>query len=144
VLGYHESDLLSSEMYNELFDLDMKSYINKSIDEKMKTAFKAGIYNKNGEKQNAKGWISPLKEIAINTEPLYLCTFKVIDSEKASASVNEVKRDFAEQEKFADIIEATRTGTWEWDVEKEETKYNERWAEIVGYSLNELRPITHE
>ncbi|HSR04729.1 MAG TPA: PAS domain S-box protein [Proteiniclasticum sp.] len=144
ILGYHESDIQSFEVFNELFDVDSRSFISKSIDENTKTAFKAGIYKKNGEKQSADGCISLLHEITENDEALYLCVFKVIDSLKNTDSQKEIIRDLAEKEKFADIIEATRAGTWEWSVQKEETKYNERWAEIVGYSLDELSPITHE
>jgi PAS domain S-box-containing protein len=38
------------------------------------------------------------------------------------------------------IIEGTRIGTWEWNVQSGETVFNERWAEIVGYTLDELAP----
>lgn len=40
------------------------------------------------------------------------------------------------------IIDGTRLGTWEWDVKGGRTVFNERWAEIVGYSLAELEPTT--
>ncbi len=36
------------------------------------------------------------------------------------------------------IIEGTNVGTWEWNIQTGETVYNERWAEIIGYRLNEL------
>lgn len=143
-LGYDESDILSSELCNELFDVDIKSFITKVIDENTKTAFKAGIYKKNGKKQRVSGWISPLNEIADNDESLYLCIFKISDSEKTADSQKVLSRNLDERKNFADIIEATRAGTWEWNVQKAETKYNERWAEIAGYSLSELRPITSE
>jgi len=144
ILGYHESDILSFEVFKKLFDVDGRSFITKSIEENSKTAFKAGVYKKNGKKQSADGYISPLHEITENDEALYLCVFNVFDSLKNEDAQKEVIRNLAEKEKFAGIIEATRAGTWEWSVQKEETKYNERWAEIVGYSLDELRPITHE
>ena len=38
------------------------------------------------------------------------------------------------------IIESTRVGTWEWNVQSGETTFNERWAEMVGYTLAELMP----
>lgn len=40
------------------------------------------------------------------------------------------------------IIDGTRAGTWEWNVETGETIFNERWAQIIGYSLAELAPTT--
>lgn len=35
-------------------------------------------------------------------------------------------------------IEGTNAGTWEWNVQTGETQFNARWAEIVGYKLEEL------
>ena len=42
--------------------------------------------------------------------------------------------------RLADILEGTRVGTWEWDIQTGEVTFNERWAEIVGYTLAELAP----
>ncbi|MET1256409.1 PAS domain S-box protein [Aliikangiella maris] len=42
------------------------------------------------------------------------------------------------------IIEATNIGTWEWNVQTGDTVFNERWAEIVGYTLEELAPVNIE
>jgi PAS domain S-box-containing protein len=42
------------------------------------------------------------------------------------------------------IISGTRAGTWQWNVQTGETIFNERWAEIVGYTLEELSPISIE
>ncbi|WP_373496003.1 PAS domain-containing protein [Aquiflexum sp.] len=39
------------------------------------------------------------------------------------------------------VIEATRVGTWEWHIQTGEVIINERWAEIGGYTLEELQPI---
>ncbi|MDY7001834.1 MAG: PAS domain S-box protein, partial [Thermodesulfobacteriota bacterium] len=35
-------------------------------------------------------------------------------------------------------------GTWEWNVQTGETSFNERWADIVGYTLEEISPTTIE
>lgn len=48
----------------------------------------------------------------------------------------------AEHGRLANIIEGTRLGTWEWNVQTGETIFNERWAEIVGYSLAEISPTS--
>ena len=45
---------------------------------------------------------------------------------------------------FEQILEATRAGTWKWNVKTGYAIYNERWAEIVGYRLAELSPISAE
>ena len=43
--------------------------------------------------------------------------------------------------RLAMIIEGTAAGTWEWNVQSGQMRVNERWAEIVGYRLDELEPI---
>lgn len=40
------------------------------------------------------------------------------------------------------VLEGTRAGTWEWHIPSGETNFNERWAEMVGYTLDELAPIS--
>ncbi|WP_372986145.1 PAS domain-containing protein [Marinobacter sp.] len=42
------------------------------------------------------------------------------------------------------ILEGTRAGTWEWNVQTGETVFNERWARIIGYTLEELQPVSIE
>lgn len=44
-------------------------------------------------------------------------------------------------ERLKSIIDGTNIGTWEWNVQTGETTFNERWAEIIGYRLEELAPV---
>ncbi len=47
-----------------------------------------------------------------------------------------------ERRRLASILEGTNVGTWEWNVRTGEVVFNERWAEIAGYTLEELAPVT--
>jgi sulfide:quinone oxidoreductase len=47
-----------------------------------------------------------------------------------------------ERLRLNNILEGTDVGTWEWNVETGETRFNERWAAIVGHTLDELGPPT--
>lgn len=40
------------------------------------------------------------------------------------------------------IIDATKVGTWEWNVQTGETIFNERWAQVIGYTLAEVSPVS--
>ena len=42
------------------------------------------------------------------------------------------------------ILEGTHVGTWEWQVPTGEVVFNPRWAEIIGYTLEELAPLSIE
>ena len=48
------------------------------------------------------------------------------------------------EQALQNIITGTQAGTWEWYVQTGETVFNERWAEIVGYTLAELQPTSIE
>ena len=49
-----------------------------------------------------------------------------------------------ERQRLASIISGTNVGTWEWNVQTGEILFNERWANIIGYTLEELAPVSIE
>ena len=49
-----------------------------------------------------------------------------------------------EKRRLADIIKGTNVGTWEWNIQTGETIFNEQWADIIGYSLDEISPASIE
>ncbi len=62
---------------------------------------------------------------------------------KQHTKLNESETQSRDQsQRLSEVIWATDTGTWEWNVQTGETVFNNRWAEIVGYTLDELAPIS--
>ncbi|WP_085593915.1 PAS domain S-box protein [Thalassospira sp. MCCC 1A01428] len=47
-----------------------------------------------------------------------------------------------ERQRLDEIIRATNAGTWEWNIQTGDMRLNERWAEIIGYTLEELSPCS--
>ncbi len=47
----------------------------------------------------------------------------------------------AEQQRLENIIDGTRAGTWERNLKTGETKNNEQYAAILGYTLEEMAPL---
>jgi len=47
-----------------------------------------------------------------------------------------------QKQRLSYILEGTNVGTWEWDVQTGETIFNERWANIIGYTLEEISPVS--
>ena len=68
-----------------------------------------------------------------------LCVGQDITESKAAEEALKDSRN-----RLASIIEGTRAGTWEWNVQTGETVFNEEWAKIIGYTLDELAPISVE
>lgn len=48
------------------------------------------------------------------------------------------------ERRLVDIIDGAEVGTWEWNIPLGTNVVNARWAEIVGYTLEELGPLTIE
>ncbi|MEI7815363.1 MAG: PAS domain S-box protein, partial [Coriobacteriia bacterium] len=46
--------------------------------------------------------------------------------------------------RLAVIVEGAGVGTWEWNVQTGELVINERWARIIGFTLDELAPVSVE
>ena len=48
------------------------------------------------------------------------------------------------EEQLARAVEGSGVGLWDWNPQTGEETFNERWAEILGYTLTELAPATIE
>ncbi len=64
-------------------------------------------------------------------------TFQDITEERETR-----KELLREKRKLINLISSTQLGVWEWNVQTGETNFNERWAEIIGYTLKELEPLS--
>ena len=49
---------------------------------------------------------------------------------------------YEERQNLASVIEGTGAGTWEWNVQTGQCTYNTQWAAMLGYTLDELAPIS--
>jgi diguanylate cyclase (GGDEF)-like protein/PAS domain S-box-containing protein len=82
----------------------------------------------------------------LNGKKVVLCSWHDVTHRKQTeARLLESERKFRElSRRQEEIIWATNIGTWEWNVRSGETIFNERWAEIIGHTLEELRPYSIE
>ncbi len=61
----------------------------------------------------------------------------------AERALLESESKYREQSRrLAEVIWGTNIGTWEWNVQTGQTVFNERWAQMLGYRLEELAPTT--
>ncbi|MFC0878513.1 ATP-binding protein [Saccharicrinis sp. FJH2] len=63
----------------------------------------------------------------------------VRDITETRSAQKEIKN---QKERLQHVIAGTNIGTWEWNVQTGETVFNERWANIIGYTLDELMPVS--
>ena len=75
------------------------------------------------------------------------------NAEGKVVSIHSVGRDFTERkqlekrldgkrQRIANIVDGTNAGTWEWNVPTGEVILNAYWASILGYTLQDLEPIS--
>lgn len=43
---------------------------------------------------------------------------------------------------LTNVLEGSKLGTWEWNIQNDELIIDKRWADMVGYTLDELAPIS--
>lgn len=77
----------------------------------------------------------------------------IFDDGRQVVAVVEIARDITSQKsqeaalaqsswRLNGILEGTNAGTWEWNVQTGETTFNQTWAQMIGYSLEELSPVS--
>ena len=77
-------------------------------------------------------------ELITNQGQQYLLTVMIDVSDRKHAE----QKLADEMQRLANVIDGTHAGTWEWNVQTGETIFNERWAGIIGYTLDELSPVS--
>ncbi|MBF0524318.1 MAG: PAS domain S-box protein [Deltaproteobacteria bacterium] len=50
----------------------------------------------------------------------------------------------SQNKRLQNVIVDMKTGTWEWNIQTGETIFNDQWAAMLGYTLEELRPVSIE
>jgi len=75
-----------------------------------------------------------------------LAGFLVVANHRLRRSRNRARRLGrrleAERRQLENIINGTRAGTWAWNVQTGETRFNAHWAAMLGYTLAELEPTS--
>jgi len=49
-----------------------------------------------------------------------------------------------EKEKLQSVLQATNAGSWQWNIQTGKTVHSEKWANILGYELSEISPVSSE
>lgn len=142
MLGYSREELLKKTFMNITHpdDLGREDELRRQYMER-----KTGVYSlekryirKNGEIIWVNVTVSAMWEEG--DDPVY--DIGVVED------ITERKKTEAELEKFREdlilAIEGSGVGIWDWIVDKGEAIINDRWAEMIGYSVDEIQPLDFE
>ena len=161
-IGYWEVDTLSNTLYWSKItkaihetDLDYTPTVDLALsfykDGKSKSIAEAAVKGALTEGKgfscelqllSAKGNIKWVKSIGNSSFSNGICTkvsgtFQdITDLKESNIAVT------IEKEKLLSVLKGSNIGTWEWNIQTNETDHSEMWTEILGYTLAELQPIT--
>ncbi|MFP4640223.1 MAG: PAS domain S-box protein [Guyparkeria sp.] len=91
---------------------------------------------RSGETRQVEAHATSMRGVGHGRKHFFVIIHDVTERVRAEAALAEERR------RLANVIEGTATGTWEWNVQTGETHFNERWAEMLGYRLAELEPVS--
>lgn len=87
--------------------------------------------------------------ILVNTEPIQYTSTNAVSGVVSSFTDITPQKEQQERLAFSEAqlqlaIEGSGAGLWDWYVQSGVTVFNEQWAQIIGYSLEELEPVSIE
>ncbi|MDA3928842.1 MAG: PAS domain S-box protein [Prolixibacteraceae bacterium] len=139
IVGYTEKEL-KEKHWKEITHPDdiaeSEEIVQALIDGKINRAnYQKRYIHKNGNIV----WTSVITALFTNKDGSinsFLTTIiDITDQKKTEETLN------SQTKRLSDILEGTNAGTWDWNVQTGAVVLNERWANIMGKTLEELAPI---
>lgn len=145
MLGYQDQGDLTGRNMNGLihsFHVDCSAFpvgegkiIEEFLSEKDQHVEDELFWTKDGQSFPVEYWSSPIR----NEGKIIGLVVTFLDNSERKNDKQELLRG---ERRLKGVIEGTNVGTWEWNVLTGEAVFNEKWAEIVGYTLEELSPVS--
>ena len=93
--------------------------------------------------RNQLGWV--VLALLVLTMGTGLVVSNLMNRERTLAIVERKNAQLGDKTlRLESIIEGTRVGTWEWNVQTGETRFNQYWAGMLGYTLEALAPVSFQ
>ncbi|MEI6621248.1 MAG: PAS domain S-box protein, partial [Actinomycetes bacterium] len=93
----------------------------------------SAIPGPDGEVTGYVGVLSDLSE-RVRVERVLAEQAQQLESARSALAVENERREL--------VLSGTRLGLWDWNMVTGETVFDERWAQIVGYQLEDLQPTS--
>jgi PAS domain S-box-containing protein len=158
IIGYWELDLETQKLYwskttkliyevEASFEPDVDTSLHfyqegESRDMITQLSYNAFNYGQNFDSQlqiitanNKLKWVRTIGETEFSNGKCVRLYGTVQDIHNEKIAKQELIK---EKQKLQSVLEGTNAGTWEWNIQTGKTIHNERWAEILGYTLDEL------
>ncbi|MCP4604808.1 MAG: PAS domain S-box protein [Proteobacteria bacterium] len=143
ILGAKREDVIGRYCYDVLHKADRKCHelgrncgLRKVIDTGKHVNMRREHRTFDGKAMQVDIQMSPIRDHDGNIIKVIQAMRDVTDLYETQEKLNHERR------RLSDIISGTNVGTWEWNFQTKEAVINERWADILGYTLEELSPIS--
>jgi len=138
ITGYHPSELLDLEAFINIIHAEERGPFEAHLalaDEGRCQELQFRIHHKDGHIRWIGHICRPILEDGVMLG---------IRASHRDITVQHLAQDWLREseERLRRILEATHVGTWEWNIQTGEVRFNELWAEMAGYTLAELRPLS--
>ena len=139
MFGYSSSELMMCTFQDITHEDDLKldlEYLQKLMNNEIPSYnMPKRYYTKNGKIIWTNLSVSKVLNADGSTKHFISQIENINDKKLAEIALHD------EKERLANVLDGTNAGTWELNIETGETVYNERWASIAGFTLQELEPI---
>lgn len=134
LFGYEVQELISGKVsYAELIHPEDIDRVSKEVQEAIKKDLEE-FTHKEYRIKDAKGFY----------HTLYDHTKIIRDGngniESFSGYIFDETEDIEQRERLSLVLEGTALGLWDWNPQTNDVVFDERWAQMLGYELNEIEP----
>ena len=142
ILGYTKDEILSKDFnYSNLIHPDDKNKVYQEVENFIKNnldSFEQAyrIQSKNGTYKYFYDYTKIIRDEKNEIINFLGYIFDQTNLKEKEASL------LVERNRFANIILGTNAGTWEWNIQTNEVIFNDKWAEMLGFTLKELSPTS--
>ena len=142
ILGYTKNQILSKDFnYSNLIHPDDKYQVSQEIESFIKNnidSFEQAyrIQSKNGTYKYFYDYTKIIRDEKNEIINFLGYIFDQTNLKEKEASL------LVERNRFANIILGTNAGTWEWNIQTNEVIFNDKWAQMLGFTLEELFPLS--
>jgi PAS domain S-box-containing protein len=137
VLGYNSEELIGKYIYT-LVPSEERHVLGEKIKEAQKKILSPSDFEML-DKSGGIHWGRLIAQPLIEGEKVTGVTGLIGDITELRQSEQALRES---EEKLKLAIEGSGVGLWDWRVQSGEMVINDRWAEILGYTVQELAPVT--
>lgn len=91
--------------------------------------------------ERGRVWVVLVEGVLVSGLLFALALVLLRTRERARALAGQLTRDLRQSEqRLGLVLQGTNDGTWDWDIPSGSVVFNERWATMLGYQLQEIDP----